>query len=208
MRARWEALQRFFTQPPPRSFDGAPVEVVKFRREFVGSARTSWFIVAGIVLVPYLVFAVTQVIALSRGRAFAGEVFGQVLGVGLALALCLLLPLWLFFRKMQRRDEARLLGLALGEARWFVPERVEAITRRGGEGRATVAWEVWLRVSDFHGRPMLRLLLPRGEDEPEPDRVFVVESPHGDCMAMWEPGAIFELIAAAKRRPLPRERHR
>ncbi|MEM7159497.1 MAG: hypothetical protein AAF799_42050 [Myxococcota bacterium] len=198
-RARWEALQRFFEQPAPRSFDEAAPEVKGYWDEYVGSARLSWLITAGIVLVPYLGLAVFQLVALARGRAWATDVVGLLLGVGLGLSLFVLLPLWLFFRTMRRRNEGRMQGLAEGPARWVVPERVAAIMHRAGDGPAMPAWELWLWLSDFEGRRALRVVMGRSEAQPEPERVFVVESPRGECLVLWEPGPTYLLKTASER---------
>ena len=199
-RARREALQRFFEQPAPRSFDDAPAEVKGYWDEYVGSARMSWFITAGIVVVPYLIFAVVQLVSLARGRAWASDVVGQLLGVGLGLSLFVLLPLRLFFREMRKRNERRLHGLAQGAARWYVPQRSAAIMHRAGDGPALPAWEIWLWLAEHVAGRAVRVVLPRGESHPEPERVFVVESARGECMVLWEPGPMYLLITADQRR--------
>ncbi len=199
-RARCRALQSFFESPPPRSFEDAPAEVKGYWDEYVGSARLGWFITAGIVLVPYLGFAVVQLIAFVRGRALASDVSKELLPLGVGLAMFVLLPLWLFFRSMRRRNEHRMLGLARGEAAWLVPDRAQAIMHTFGDGPEVPVWETWLRVSDHAGRPMLRALLPRSDGQPRPDRVFVVEAPEGHCLVLWDPGPACQLLTAAERR--------
>ncbi len=190
---------RFFQQPPPRLFASAEPEAARFARQYVGSAGLAGRIVAGIIVVPYLGFAIFQLVALGRGRAYASDVIGTLLGVGLGLGLFVLLPLGLFFRSMRRRNETRMEGLEQGTSSWVAPYRVEAIMHRAGDGPASPAWEAWLWLPAHGSHPAVRVVLQRREAQAAPEQVFVVESPRGDCLVMWPDGPVYPFITADQR---------
>lgn len=199
-RARIRALQEFFESPPPRRVEDATGPVHAYWREYTHSVVVARRVVEGIIAVPFLIFATSRFVQLASGTAHAQDVIGEVLGIALGVGVFMIVPLRLFFRAIARRNEARMTGVFAGAASWVIPQRVEAIMHRGGRGPAHPGWETWLWLPERSDAPVLRVVLARQEDQPPPERVFVVEAPDGDVLVAWEPGPFLALLGAEQRR--------
>ncbi len=194
------ALLDYFQRPLPRTQHGLPRELLEVFESWSGSGIIGRRIVEGIIVVPWLIYAVVSFVSLARGRAYAQDVIGTTLGSALGLGLFVLLPLRLFFRSIIARDKSLVDAIKAAPAKWLPVLSSERLTRYPAKGQAFEVWQLTVRLPLLDERSQLVFDIPCGADELiPPARVLVATTQGGDSLVICEAPAYSVLVGDHRR---------